>query len=146
MLCDPSMLNERLLTYLTTKEANGKKRNKIYSYAANYEGFIGLIKTCTNIDDLKEMKYRVINEMMHTTRLMNIKPKNAADHVNSVDPSEKTTKADLLMSRDLNKYMNQLKYAKKLCDIRMRGFDTGFMDDVENVDEAMEREVSFFRS
>jgi hypothetical protein len=64
MICDPHMLNEHLWTYLTTKESNEKKRSKIYSYAANYEDFIGLIKTCTNSDDLKEMKYRVVKKLI----------------------------------------------------------------------------------
>jgi hypothetical protein len=81
---------------------------------------------------------------MHATRLMNIKPKSSKDlaATSATDTAtDKISKADLLMSRDLNKYMNQLKYAKKLCDRRMKGFDNGSMDD-DNLDETlMEREV-----
>ena len=92
------------------------------------------------------MKYRVINEIMHTTRLSNIKQKTKDVATGPSSDGDKggssgSGKADLLMSRDLHKYMNQLKYAKLLCDRRMKGFDNGFIDDVEHVEDLVEREA-----
>jgi hypothetical protein len=130
----------KIISFLNAKNLK-KCKNQIYIYAANYEDFVKLIKTSNSLDELKELDYRIIIEVIHSTMISNLKRSKLSNSF-----SNDTNKGELLMSRDLEKYINQLKYAKKLCERRIKGFNNVISDNDNVLSEKrnfVEREVCF---
>lgn len=67
MICDPDYLNQKIIAYLTTRENLRNNLNNKFSHAATYEDFIRLIKSSNNIDELKQLHYKIMNEIMQAT-------------------------------------------------------------------------------
>ena len=68
LICDPDYLNQKLLSYLTNKENVGKSLNRKFSYAASYEDFIKIIKSSNNIDEIKQIQNKIMNEIMQVNQ------------------------------------------------------------------------------
>ncbi|XP_072040154.1 sorting nexin-25-like [Amphiura filiformis] len=117
-LCDPVYINHNLLSYLEHREQLVEKNKRNYSYAATYEEFVKLINMCNDLEELQQIRYHIINEIMQVTIIQELKKTRGQE-------AEKTLKGtgkagDLLRARDLNRYINQCKVAKSQCEKRIR--------------------------
>lgn len=58
VLSDPDFLNLMLLSQLEHREQLNEHHKKAYTYAPSYEEFIKLISSSSDIDFLKQLRYR----------------------------------------------------------------------------------------
>uniref|UniRef100_T1JVM1 Sorting nexin-25 n=1 Tax=Tetranychus urticae TaxID=32264 RepID=T1JVM1_TETUR len=119
MLSDPDYINQKIVEYIKGYLDESERHRKTYAYAKSYEDFVEIIKSCVSIEDLKKIRYRIVSEIMQATALENLKRQKLMDK--EARPSQCTSlaKGDLLLNRDLKRYINNLQYAKNLCSKRI---------------------------
>ena len=163
LVCDPDFLNQKIINYLTEKENSNKLLKRAFSYAANYEDFIKMIKASSSLEEMKQFHYKIMTEIMQATIINEFKNSQDTGENSSVfyaddstgsdpvglgnqhkassssDLHSKSTKAEMLRSRNLKAYLKQLRYAKQLCVRRMNQMKYSTMmyidEDVEIVDQ-----------
>ncbi|KAI4904914.1 hypothetical protein NFI96_033161 [Prochilodus magdalenae] len=114
VLSDPDYINQMLLALLEHRE----QHKKAYIYADSYEDFFKLISNSTDIDFLKQLRYQIVVEIVRATTLSSIPQfKKQKD---SKGKEVAAVKADLLGTRDIKRYINQLTVAKKQCEKKIR--------------------------
>ncbi|KAL6480323.1 hypothetical protein MHYP_G00113560 [Metynnis hypsauchen] len=114
VLSDPDYINQMLLALLEHRE----QQKKAYIYADSYEDFFKLISNSTDIDFLKQLRYQIVVEIVRATTLSSIPQfKKQKD---SKGKEVAAMKADLLGTRDIKRYINQLTVAKKQCEKKIR--------------------------
>lgn len=57
MLTDPDSINQKILTYIQQQPQSEALSKKAYVYAANFEDFIQMIKSCNDVEMLKHIRY-----------------------------------------------------------------------------------------
>uniref|UniRef100_A0A8C6K6X0 Sorting nexin 25 n=1 Tax=Nothobranchius furzeri TaxID=105023 RepID=A0A8C6K6X0_NOTFU len=115
LLSDPDSINRMLLIQLEQREQQAEQQKKAYTYTASYEDFIKLISTSTDINFLKQLRYQIVVEIIHTTTISSLPQLKKQKGKESA-----AMKADLLRARDMKRYINQLTVAKKQCEKRIR--------------------------
>ena len=87
---NPNNINLKLISYIT----KNLKKSQIYSYAPSYEEFVKLIKTTNNLEELKELDYRIMVELFQSTMLSNLKKNEGTlnNHISQVVTSQNATK------------------------------------------------------
>ncbi|CAL1295036.1 unnamed protein product [Larinioides sclopetarius] len=118
-LCDPDFINVKLISYLTQLQLQAEKHRRTYEYAATYEDFIKMIQDCNDVEDLQRMRYYIATEIMQSTTMSNLKRLKGMDANKEFVP-QKTNKGDLLQARNLNRYLNQLHFARAQCEKRLK--------------------------
>ncbi|KAG1651280.1 Sorting nexin-25 [Nymphon striatum] len=119
MLCDPDYINQKLLDYLEHQAHMLEEHHRTYAYAASYEDFIQIISNCSSVEDLKQMRYKIMTEIMHSTTINNLKKAKGMGADKQFHP-QGTGKADLLEARHLPRYINQLTFCKASCEKRIK--------------------------
>ncbi|XP_033631880.1 sorting nexin-25-like isoform X1 [Asterias rubens] len=116
MICDPYFINSMLVSFLEHREILAENHKRKYAYAASYEEFIKLINLCNEIQELQQIRYHIITEIMHATMIQDLKKSRGPE----ADKSAKSRgKANLLRVRNLKRYINQCKVAKVQCERRL---------------------------
>ncbi|GFY74677.1 sorting nexin-25 [Trichonephila inaurata madagascariensis] len=118
-LCDPDFINMKLVSYLKQLQLQAEKHRRTYEYAATYEDFIKMIQECNDVEDLQRMRYYIATEIMQSTTMSNLKRLKGIDANKEFVP-QKTNKGDLLQARNLNRYLNQLHFARAQCEKRLK--------------------------
>lgn len=118
-ISDPDWINLQLISLLKAVQAEIEKHNRPYAYAETYEDFIKMIQECGSIEALQRMRYYIVTEIVQATTMSNLKRSRGIDADKEFNP-QKTNKGDLLQSRNLSRYLNQLRYAKGLCEKRLK--------------------------
>ncbi|PSN49063.1 Sorting nexin-25 [Blattella germanica] len=119
MITDPDSINQKIITYIQQQPQSDALRKKTYAYAASFEDFVQMIKDCNDTEVLKHIRYNIVTEIMQATTIHNFKKSKGLDPDKEV-PSFNTGKGDLLQSRQVKRYINQLMYAKSQCEKRLR--------------------------
>lgn len=119
-LCEPHFINTRLLQYLRGVQLWKTLHARTYSYAANYEDFIRVIRLSDDLDELKHIRYSIVAEIVQASAINNLKRSRGIKLTRDTRP-QGVSKGDLLQARNLKRYINQLNYAKTQCEKRMRG-------------------------
>lgn len=86
LVCDPDFINQRLLVFMSMRENVRATLNNKFSHAATYEDFIRLIKSSNNVSELKQLHYKIMNEIMQATVISEFKASSKAaslDHSTS---------------------------------------------------------------
>lgn len=171
-LSEPDYLNQKLIDFITSKENTKNSISRTFSYET-YEDFIKTIKTSSNAEELTQIHYKIMNELMQATIMKDfLKSSNDTSTSNSnynsgiincgtssfyasfanktrepyQNPTitksnslsqEKSSKGDMLKSRDLKKYIKQLHHAKNLCHKRLNSNANIHLED----DEAFENRI-----
>ncbi|XP_038063088.1 sorting nexin-25-like [Patiria miniata] len=116
MVCDPYFVNSMLVSFLEQRESLAETHKRKYAYAASYEEFIKLINMCSDVQELQQIRYHIITEIMHATMIQDLKKARGPE----TDKSTKSSgKANLLRVRNLKRYINQCKVAKVQCERRL---------------------------
>ena len=172
MLSEPDYLNQKLIDFITSKENTKNNINRTFSYE-NYEDVIKTIKTSSNLEELTEIHYKIMNELMQATIMKDFLKNTTDNTVSNVNYNsgiincgtssfyasfagktnepyqsptisksnslnqEKNNKGDMLKTRDLKKYIKQLRFAKNLCQKRLTLKSNIFLED----DEAFENRI-----
>uniref|UniRef100_A0A8C6K840 Sorting nexin 25 n=1 Tax=Nothobranchius furzeri TaxID=105023 RepID=A0A8C6K840_NOTFU len=118
LLSDPDSINRMLLIQLEQREQQAEQQKKAYTYTASYEDFIKLISTSTDINFLKQLRYQIVVEIIHTTTISSLPQLKKQKERKGKESA--AMKADLLRARDMKRYINQLTVAKKQCEKRIR--------------------------
>nr|CAB3266459.1 sorting nexin-25 [Phallusia mammillata] len=114
-LCDPDYINQTILMYLQHRDNDQDDQTKAYAYAATYEDFIKIINDCKSLSVLKQIRYRIMTEIIHATTISSLKKdQTKAGKARSKD------KGELLMNRNLRRYINQCQVAKQQCERKIR--------------------------
>lgn len=170
MLSEPDYLNQKIIDLISSKE-NQKNIGRTFSFES-YEDFIKTIKTSSNAEELSEIHYKIMNELMQATIIKDFlqntndsqvsnsnynsgiincgtssfyasfSNKTNQPHPTTITKSnsisqEKSNKGDMLKSRDLKKYIKQLRYAKNVCQKRLNSNTNIHLED----DEAFENRI-----
>ena len=132
--CDPYFINSTLHGWLSYREQLSTLHSRKYSFAASYEQFMEIIEKTSSVEQLKELRYRVITEISHATAIQHFKQSktDGALHryiLNSfvwgLQPLlscfvehevQGSSKGDLLRARNLSRYINQLGVCKSFCE------------------------------
>ncbi|XP_071951023.1 sorting nexin-25-like isoform X2 [Antedon mediterranea] len=117
-LCSPSYVNNTLLMHLEYREQLAKKHNRNYMYSATYEDFIKLINSCNDTQELQQIRYHILTEIMQATNIQNMKKAKGLEAGSKA--SKGTGKGELLKARNLKRYLNQCRFAKAHCERRIR--------------------------
>ncbi|XP_023218900.1 sorting nexin-25-like [Centruroides sculpturatus] len=114
-ICDPDYINRKLIGYLQWQQKEMEHHNRTYSYAETFEDFIRIIQDCGNVEDIKRIRYCIVREIIQATAINNFKKAKGIELDKEFSPQTKA-KGDLLQARNLKRYINQLQYAKSLCE------------------------------
>ncbi|KAK3099373.1 hypothetical protein FSP39_003500 [Pinctada imbricata] len=116
MICDPDYINQKLIGYIDYRRQLSEDTRRTYTYAETYEDFVKMIQKCTDIEHLKQIRYNIITEIIHATTIQNLKEQDIDSGERGGKSQErgaqKTAKGDLLRTRNLKRYINNLKVAK----------------------------------
>ncbi|CAC5383523.1 SNX25 [Mytilus coruscus] len=118
MLCDPDYINRKLISYIDYRQRLSEDTKKTYTYAATYEDFIKLIDKCNDIEQLKQIRYNILTEIIHATTIDNLK-KEQGPISDRTSPTPGIGKGELLKARNLKRYTNQLSVAKTKSEKRL---------------------------
>nr|XP_037285481.1 sorting nexin-25-like isoform X2 [Rhipicephalus microplus] len=119
LITDPDYINQKLIAYLQWLQAENEKHSRTYAYAETWEDFIFVIDTCTDVQDLKRMRFNIVSEIMQATTANNLKKARGISEDKQYE-APSTAKGDLLQSRNLSKYIKQLTYAKARCEKQLK--------------------------
>ncbi|KAK7097610.1 sorting nexin-25-like [Littorina saxatilis] len=124
MLCDPDYINQKILAYIKQQEKLMADTKRTYTYAASYEDFVKMINISASLDELKQMRFKIISEIMQATTINNLKKAQGINTDKESSPRS-LAKGELLKARNLKRYINQLTVAKQLVEKRMQGLSGG---------------------
>lgn len=119
MICDPDYINQKLLEYLVYQQEMLEYHKKTYAFADTFEDFIKMISESTDINQLKQMRYKIMSEIMQSTTMGNLKKKKGMNIDKEFNP-QSGHKGDLLQARNLKRYINQLTTAKNRCEQKIK--------------------------
>lgn len=117
-ICDPDYVNLTLLSYISQREAAAEEKSRVYMYAATYEDFIRIISSADDVGELRQIHRHIMTELLHATALSSLKQDEK-----KVGKVKSMAKGQLLLSRDLKKYINQCQVARQQCEKRLRALD-----------------------
>ncbi|KAF4521148.1 hypothetical protein B566_EDAN012914 [Ephemera danica] len=109
MLCDPDFINRKIICYIRQRKSIETKKQPVI-HADSYEAFLLLIKDCTDLEYLKHIRYTIVTEIIQT----NVQCLKAKE-ITGTQPGGNVREV-----RRLTHIMNQLTYAKKLCESQLR--------------------------
>lgn len=144
MVCDPDYINEKLIAYIDYRRQVSEDTRRTYLYAANYEDFVKMIGKCEDIEHLKQIRYNIITEIIQATTIKNLQQEQASS--GKPGSPKGMAKGELLKSRNLKRYINQLTVAKSKCEKRIRslgGPDYKYYTDSAEGDGPVEKVMSF---
>lgn len=119
-LSDPDFLNQKILDYLKGCEKEFEQRKKTkYAFAETFDDFVSVIKSSNDSEELKRIRYFIVTEIMQATAINNLKHERGLDVTKERVLKGSSTKGDHLLSRNLPRYLNQLKFAKRTCEKRL---------------------------
>lgn len=119
-LSDPDFLNQKILEYLKGCEKEYEQRKKTkYAFAETFDDFVSVIKNSNDSEELKRIRYFIVTEIMQATAINNLKHERGLDVTKERVLKGSSTKGDHLLSRNLPRYLNQLKFAKRVCEKRL---------------------------
>lgn len=78
LICDPDFINQRILLILGRRESVRNSLNNKFAHAATYEDFIKLIKASNNVDELKQLHFKIMNEIMQATIISEFKASSSS--------------------------------------------------------------------
>ncbi|XP_041485522.1 sorting nexin-25-like isoform X1 [Lytechinus variegatus] len=119
MLCSPHFINTTFLMHLQRTEKLVEKSKRRYAYAATYEEFIKLINSTSDVDELLQIRYHILTEIMHATVIEDLK-KTRGELEGEKGRARGTKKGDMLRGRNLKRYINQCNVAKAQCEKRLK--------------------------
>ncbi|CAF1078838.1 unnamed protein product [Adineta steineri] len=114
LICEPDYFNENILLKLEQLNLNNEQKLRKFTLASNYENFIKLIETSNDLDKLEQFWNYIVTEIMQATAIRNLLKEGVISNDNH--QARLGTKGELLMNRDLTKYLNQLRRAKIVCE------------------------------
>ncbi|CAF2350895.1 unnamed protein product [Rotaria sp. Silwood2] len=114
LICEPDYLNENILYQIDQLNSNNEQKLRKFTLASNYENFIKLIETSNDLDKLEQFWNYIVTEIMQATAIRNLLKEGVISNDNH--QARLGTKGELLMKRDLPKYLNQLRRAKIVCE------------------------------
>ncbi|CAF1252805.1 unnamed protein product [Adineta ricciae] len=114
LICEPDYFNENILLKIEQLNINHEQKLRKFTLASNYENFIKLIETSNDLDKLEQFWNYIVTEIMQATAIRNLLKEGVISNDNH--QARLGTKGELLMSRDLTKYLNQLRRAKVVCE------------------------------
>ncbi|XP_033743124.1 sorting nexin-25-like [Pecten maximus] len=144
MVCDPDYINEKLIAYIDYRRQVSEDTRRTYLYAANYEDFVKMIGKCEDIEHLKQIRYNIITEIIQATTIKNLQQEQAGS--GKPGSPKGMAKGELLKSRNLKRYINQLTVAKSKCEKRIRslgGPDYKYYTDNADGDCQVEKVMTF---
>lgn len=122
--CDPDYINQYVIYRCDLKKeafvAAADVRD--YSHARDYASFLRLINTCDSPERLRDIRYNIITEIMQAEHVHHIKSEAARSGGGAkmaLAFVSDTEKGAHLSSRDLHRYINQLRLARSHCERRM---------------------------
>ncbi|CAF0812826.1 unnamed protein product [Rotaria sordida] len=117
LICEPDYLNENILYNIEQLNLNNEQKLRKFTLASSYEKFIKLIETSNDRDKLEQFWNCIVTEIMQATAIRNLLKEGVISNDNR--QARLGTKGELLMNRDLTKYLNQLRRAKIVCERRI---------------------------
>ena len=98
MISDPDYLNRKLINHLTSRESQRNSLNNLFTEASTYEDLIKIIKSCKSVDELKQIYYKIMNEIMESTIISNFKDLKLAESNNGTESQPPTMPTNSHMS------------------------------------------------
>jgi sorting nexin-25 len=120
--CDPDYLNQYIVYRCDQIEVAEKKTDKSYRYAPTFERFMLIIRTCNNIEQLKEIRYHVIAEIVqaaHIEKCKRMVARGGPAARAALSMLADNEKSAMLSDRNLVRYTNQCALAKNECERRI---------------------------
>ncbi|XP_071480255.1 sorting nexin-25-like [Diadema antillarum] len=119
MLCSPHFINATFLMHLEKTEKLVERSKRRYAFAATYEEFIKLINATNDVDELLQIRYHILTEIMHATVIEDFKQSRGTLE-GEKGKAKGSKKGDLLKGRNLKRYINQCNVAKAQCEKRLK--------------------------
>jgi hypothetical protein len=79
LIADPDYLNRKVLDYLRSREKLRSTLSTLFTEASTYEELVKVIKVSKNVDELKQVHYKIMNEIMQSTIISNFKDLKLAE-------------------------------------------------------------------
>jgi hypothetical protein len=137
--CDPDYINNYVIYRCDLADANKKQiTSASYVYAPTFKKFMEIIKTCDDVEQLKEIRYHVIAEIIqaaHMERCKRLMEKGGSNAKAAMAMLSDNDKMAALSQRNLVRYTNQCALAKLECEKRivmLGGPNYRFLDKVSN--------------
>jgi hypothetical protein len=124
--CDPDYINQYVIYRCDLKPAPAPAAAR-FAYATDLKGFLAVIGACTDVKQLRDMRFNIITEIMQSEHVQHLKREaRRAGARTALAMVADTEKGAHLSGRDLHRYINQLRYAKAHCErcLAQRGVDT----------------------
>ncbi|XP_020288174.1 sorting nexin-25-like [Pseudomyrmex gracilis] len=115
LITDPDYINQKILGYIDQQQLAEAMHRKTYEYAESFEDFIHMIKSTKDLEVLKHIRYNIVTEIMQATTIQNVKRAQGLDSENNA-----LGNSDAVRARKLKRYINQLTYAKNICECHMQ--------------------------
>ena len=118
-ITDPDVINQKIVEWLNAQENLRKTRDSSYTYARTYEGFIKVINQCPNPEELVQIRYNIMLEIMQATALRNKKyAQETKQDILVLDMQ--ASQGHGLRRQNPHKYINQCRCALTLCERRLK--------------------------
>lgn len=113
-LTDPDFINQQIIWHLTTSKTRNvlsEKSRESFSYSNTYTGFVRLINSCKDLDELNEVKYNIIVELFQIKQVQELKTllkegKMDKKTLSAITDTAKVSR--LLKSHSLQRYERQV--------------------------------------
>ena len=96
-------LQSFLFLLLYDREQQLADTKRTYQYSATYEGFMKMIQASESADDLRQMRYHIISEILQASTINNLKKQQGLNTEKDTAP-KRATKGELLKARNLPVY------------------------------------------
>jgi sorting nexin-25 len=90
-------------------------------HAESFEEFIAMINDSIDLDEVKQMRYNILTEIMQATTIENLRRAKGGESADQpvAAPAAPTSSSDLLSPRHMKRYLSQLAHAKGVCERRL---------------------------
>ncbi len=92
LVTDPEYINSKVLAYIRKKQSRGElggaaaaagggggRRRASFVYADSFEDFVDLIGGCADVDELRQIRYNILTEVMQATTMDNLRKAKTPD-------------------------------------------------------------------
>ena len=124
LVTSPDFINAKILAYIQKNQSVREISRKTFVYADSFEEFVALISDTSDVNEVRQMRYNILTEIMQATTVDNLRrAKGAAGPTSHAGEDNRTSAgstSDLLSPRHMKRYINQLVHAKGVCERRLR--------------------------
>ena len=97
----PAYINSKIISFIKKNQSVRELSQKTFTYADSYEEFLKLINTTVDVNEITQIRYNILTEIMQATTMENLRVAKGT----TVQSQDQTKKSGLASPRHMKRYI-----------------------------------------